>query len=156
MSDSDIATMDEQLVSYNFEVIVEDFQDSLYFTEVSGIGSETEVAEHKIYNAHSGQDIIIKQPGRLKWNDITLKQGITGSNMDVWTWRELVNGDGRAEAKRNGTITMLDHAGGALAQWDFFNAWPSKVSGPQPKSDSNDIALEEMVLVVEYMERLMV
>ena len=123
-----------------------------YFTECSGIGSEHEVAEHKVVSP-SGQQIVMKIPGRLKWNDITLKKGIT-SAMDIWDWRKQVE-DGQVEAARcNGSITMLDQTLSPVAQWDFNRAWPTKVSGPTPKSDSNDISIEELTITFEYIKRV--
>ncbi|MBL8121023.1 MAG: phage tail protein, partial [Anaerolineae bacterium] len=57
------------------------------FTEVGGLGSETEVVEHKV--SRDGIDFVQKIPGRLKWGDITLKRGIT-AEMDMWSWRAKV------------------------------------------------------------------
>lgn len=37
------------------------------------------------------------------------------------------------------------------AQWHFQNAWPSKVSGPQTKSDSNELGINEMTVVPKPM-----
>jgi hypothetical protein len=34
------------------------------------------------------------------------------------------------------------------------NAWPSKISGPAPKADGNEIGIEEIILVCEYTERV--
>src|SRR6266508_1678509 len=59
-----------------------------FFTECSGLGSENEIVEHKVVS-ENGQEVVQKIPGRLKWNDITLKRGIT-SEMDIWKWRALV------------------------------------------------------------------
>src|SRR5438093_634215 len=98
------------------------------FTEISGIGSETEVVEYKESNA-KGQDIIKKMPGRYKWEDITLKRGIT-SNLDMWEWRKSVVDGKISEARKDGTITMYDQTLKAIAKWDFVRAWPSKVTGP--------------------------
>ena len=50
-----------------------------YFTEVSGLGSESEVVDHKIIAKGAKESIIRKIPGRLKWGDITLKRGITAN-----------------------------------------------------------------------------
>ena len=47
-----------------------------------------------------------------------------------------------------------DQTGSEVARWNFERGWPSKVSGPQPKSDSGDISIEEMVIVHEYIERV--
>jgi phage tail-like protein len=95
----------------------------------------------------------MKIPGRLKWEDITLKRGIT-SNMDIWGWRKDVE-DGNVEsARRDGSIIMYDQHLAPVARWDFEKAWPVKVSGPQPKSDSNEIGIEELKITHEYIKRV--
>jgi len=57
-------------------------------------------------------------------------------------------------ARKNCSILMYDRNANVAARWDFVNAWPSKVSGPEVKADSNDFAIEEMVLVHEGMKRV--
>ena len=49
---------------------------------------------------------------------------------------------------------VISAAGNPAARWDFVNAWPSKVTGPEMKTDSNDFAIEEMVLVHEGLKRV--
>jgi phage tail-like protein len=123
-----------------------------YFTECSGIGSEHEVVEHKV-TTPDGHQVIKKIPGRLKWENIVLKRGIT-SSMDIWDWRKQVE-DGQVEqSRRNGSIVMYDQELRPIAQWDFQRAWPVKVSGPQPKTDSNDIGIEEVTIAHEYIRRV--
>ena len=122
-----------------------------YFTEISGLGSENEVVEHKV--VEGGKQKVQKIPGRLKWGDITLKRGIT-AQMDIWEWRKQVE-DGLVDAARtNGSIIMLDQELTPVAQWDFEGAWPSKVSGPQVQSDSNNYGVEELTIVHEYITRV--
>ncbi len=125
-----------------------------YFTECGGIGSETEIAEQKAVN-EKGVQVIMKVPGRLKWSDITLKRGVT-SDMQLWEWRKMVEDGDVGGARKNGSITMFDQTLTPKAKWDFKNAWPSKISGPQPKSDGNDISLEEITIVHEYITRVKV
>lgn len=144
-------TDEDPLVSFNFAIEVQD-EITGFFTEVSGLGSETEVSDHLVMGT-GGQEVVKKIPGRLKWEDITLKRGIT-TNMDIWDWRKTVVEGGVEEARRNGSIVMYDQTGGEVGRWNFERAWPSKVSGPQPKSDSGDISIEELVLVHEYIERV--
>ena len=74
--------------------------------------------------------------------------------MDAWQWRKQVETGGIAGARYNGTITMFDQTGAPKASWNFENAWPSKVSGPAPKADGNEVGIEEFTLVVEYIERV--
>lgn len=142
----------DPLVSAHFMVQVDNFATG-YFLEVGGLGSETEVTDHKVMGA-SNQDIVRKIPGRTKWSDITLKRGIT-SNMEFYDWRKMVEDGMVDEARSNGTITMLDQAGSPIAEWTFENGWPSKVSGPSLKSDSNEIGVEEITIVHEGIERTM-
>ena len=78
-----------------------------YFTECSGLGSEHEVIEHKVVDT-KGKEIIQKIPGRLKWENIVLKRGIT-NNMDIWDWRKKVEDGKVEEARKNGSIVMMDH-----------------------------------------------
>lgn len=123
-----------------------------YFTECSGIGSEHEVVEHKVVTP-DGHQKVMKIPGRLKWGDITLKKGVT-SDMKIWEWRKLVEEGKVEQARANGTITMYDQELAPVAEWTFERAWPTKVSGPTPKSDGNEISLEELTITHEYIKRV--
>ncbi len=122
-----------------------------WFTECSGLGSENEIVEHKA--VADGKQVVQKIPGRLKWNDVTLKRGITGE-MDIWDWRKLVEDGNMATARINATITMMDREGHPKARWDLVNAWPSKVTGPTQKSDANEFGVEEVVIVSEGYKRV--
>ncbi|MCB9437246.1 MAG: phage tail protein [Anaerolineales bacterium] len=122
-----------------------------FFTECSGIGSESEVTEHKVVGPN-GQEIVRKIPGRLKWGDITLKRGIT-SNMDMWDWRQMVAEGTVSSARIDGSVVMYDQEGTEVARWNFEKGWPSKISGPSVKSDSSEIGVEEITIVHEGIER---
>ncbi len=140
----------DPLVGFNFRLELEN-KGSGYFTEVSGLGSENEVIEQKVTDP-KGHEEVKKVPGRLKWGDITLKRGIT-QDMQLWKWRQsVVNGDMKT-ARTNCSIIMMDRNYTDIARWDFKFAWPSKITGPNLKSDSNEFGIEEMVLVHEGIVR---
>ena len=141
---------DDPLIGFHFALDLQG-QVAGYFTEVSGIGSETEVIEQKVVN-EKGVETVLKIPGRLKWGDITLKRGVT-NNLQLWDWRKKVEDGKVKDARRNGSIIMYDQELKEQARWNFLQAWPSKISGPNPKSDSNEIMLEELTLVHEYITR---
>jgi phage tail-like protein len=143
----------DPLIGYQFAVDVGG-KVSGYFTECSGVGSEHEIIEHKVVT-DDGHEYIQKIPGRLKFTDVTLKRGIT-DNLQIWEWRKLVEDGKMSEARKNCSIIMFDRNYEPAARWDFVNAWPSKVSGPSVKSDSNEFGLEELVLVHEGMKRVTV
>ncbi len=141
----------DPLVGFHFSIEIQGAVKG-YFTECSGLGSEHEIIEHKVMSENM-QEIIMKIPGRLKWENITLKRGIT-ANMDIWTWRKQVE-DGQVEgARKDGSVVMYDHLLKEVARWNFTRAWPVKVSGPQPKTDSNEIGVEELTIAHEYINRV--
>jgi phage tail-like protein len=141
---------EDPVVGFHFALDIQG-QVAGYFTEVSGIGSESEVSEQKVVNK-KGVQVVLKVPGRLKWGDVTLKRGVT-SDMQLWTWRKMIEDGDVKGARKNGSIIMFDQSLKPVAQWDFKNAWPSKISGPQPKADGNDISLEDLTIVHEYIVR---
>jgi phage tail-like protein len=124
------------------------------FREVSGLGSENPVIEHWA-GAKSGETVYTKQPGRIKYNDITLKAGLGEDTLKLHKWREKVELGKVAEARTNGTIWMFDQENNPLAKWRFMNAWPSKLSGPSLNANANDTAIEEMTIAVEKLSREM-
>jgi phage tail-like protein len=123
-----------------------------YFTEVSGLGSESEIVEHKIIAKGAKESIIRKIPGRLKWGDIVLKRGIT-KNLDFYNWRKEVEQGGVEKARLDGTIIMYDQTMTPVAEWSFVKGWPSKISGPSLQSDGNAVGIEELTIVHEGIKR---
>ena len=140
----------DPMVGYQFAI---DFGKKVtgYFTECNGLESETEVVEHKVVGPR-GQPIIQKLPGRLKYGNITLKRGIT-ADMEIWTWRQLVEQGKIKDARVPGSIVMYDYNYEEVARWQVANAWPSKVSGPQFKADGNEFGVEELTIVHEGFTR---
>ena len=145
------AGREDPLVSFHFMIDVQG-EITGYFTEVSGLGSESEIIEQKVVN-EKGIEIVKKIPGRLKWGDITLKRGIT-SSLDMWNWRRKVEEGKVSEARKNGSIVMFDQELQEKARWNFVNGWPTKITGPAPKTDSNELGVEELTIAHELITRV--
>jgi len=146
-----MADREDPLVAFKFGLEIEG-KLSGFFTSVTGIGSESEVIEHKIVNPDTGETIIQKIPGRMAWTDITLKRGVT-SSIDIWEWRQQVV-DGKVDdARTNCSVTAYNQANEEIARWNLDNAWPSKVVGPEMDSGSQDYMVEEVTIVHEGMAR---
>ena len=146
-----MADREDPLVAFKFGLEIEG-KLSGFFTSVTGIGSESEVIEHKIVNPDTGETIIQKIPGRMAWTDITLKRGVT-SSIDIWDWRQQVV-DGKVDdARTNCSVTAYNQANEEIARWNLDNAWPSKVVGPEMDSGSQDYMVEEVTIVHEGMSR---
>jgi phage tail-like protein len=122
------------------------------FRECTGLGSENEIVEYKA-SGPRGEFVVKKVPGRMKWNNVTLKRGITDS-MDMWQWRKLVEQGDVDGARKNGSIVMFDQKGTEVARWNFVNAWPSKLNGPTANANNNEVAIEELELTHEGYERV--
>jgi len=147
-----MADREDPLVAFKFGLEIEG-KLSGFFTTVGGIGSESEVVEHKIVNPDTGETIIQKIPGRLTWTEVTLKRGVT-SSIDVWQWRQEVV-DGKVDdARTNCSIIAFNQANEEIARWNFDMAWPSKVTGPDMDSGGTDYMVEEMTIVHEGMTRV--
>ncbi len=148
-----MAGIEDPLVAFKYGLEIEG-KLSGYFTQVSGIGSETEVVEHKIVS-EKGETIIQKIPGRLTWNPVTLKRGVT-SVLDIWNWRKDVVQGNIEKARTNCSIIAYSQDNKPLARWEFTRAWPSKVVGPEMDSGSTNYMVEEVTIVHEGMERVSV
>lgn len=141
----------DPLVGFHYAVEIQGMVKG-YFTECSGLGSEHEVIEHKVVDER-GKEVMRKIPGRLKWENVTLKRGITDA-MDIWDWRKMVEDGDVESARANGSIVMFNQELSEVARWNFESAWPVKVTGPQVKSDSNEIGIEELSIAHEGLWRV--
>jgi phage tail-like protein len=150
LSDRDSALTEDPLLGFNF-ILELDGAVAGMFTECSGIGSEHEIVEHKVVDTQ-GHEVVRKLPGRLKWQDISLKRGMT-SDLQIWAWRESVLKGAMKDARKNISISMLDREYQPVAKWHFTNAWPTKVTGPNFKSDDNSFGVEEISICHEGMYR---
>ena len=147
-----MADREDPLVEFKFGLEIEG-KLSGFFTNVEGIGSETEVVTQKVQNTETGETMIQQIPGRLTWTPVTLKRGVT-SSMDIWEWRQSVVEGDIDGARTNCSIIAYDQANAEIARWNFENAWPSKVVGPQMDSGSTTYMMEDVTIVHEGVERV--
>jgi phage tail-like protein len=145
-----VSSREDPLVGFHFGIEVQGVVTG-YFTECTGIGSENEVVEHKVVD-ETGREYIHKIPGRLKWENVTLKRGLT-SDLQFWEWRDQIVQGQVESARKNGSIIMFNQQFSEVARWNFENAWPVKITGPQPKSDSNEYSIEELTIAHEGIYR---
>jgi len=122
------------------------------FRECTIVTAEHEPAEYKFADAN-GAPNYYAVPGRMKFGHITLKRGLT-DDMQGWIWRKEVEDGHVTSARVNGSILMKDQDGTTIAEFNFTNAWPLKVSGPAPNANSSDLAMEEIELICEQVLRV--
>ena len=143
-----MATRKDPFVNFNFLVEIDGITRAA-FHEVGGLDSSVEVIEHR----EGGQNITtMKLPGQVKYSAISLKWGMS-DDTDLYLWhRQWVDGD-PAALRKNGSIVLLDRQGQEKARWNFFNAWPTKWTGPSFSAEANDIAIESLELAHEGLVR---
>lgn len=147
-----MAEREDPLVAFKFGLEIEGKLTG-FFTQVGGIGSETEVVQQKVVNSETGETIIRQIPGRLTWTPVSLKRGVT-SSIDIWEWRQMVV-DGKVDdARTNCSVIAYSQDNTEIARWNFENAWPSKVVGPDMDSGSTDYMVEDVTIVHEGVERV--
>jgi phage tail-like protein len=147
-----MAEREDPLVAFKFGLELEGKM-SGYFTQVGGIGSESEVVQHKVVNSETGETIMQQIPGRLSWTPVTMKRGVT-SAMDIWKWRQMVVEGKIKDARTNCSIIAYDQENKEIARWNFTNAWPSKVVGPEMDAGSTNYMIEDVTIVHEGVERV--
>ncbi|HET9809270.1 MAG TPA: phage tail protein [Candidatus Limnocylindria bacterium] len=115
-----------------------------YFRSVAGLSVEIEVVEFR----EGGQnEVTHKLPGRVKYPNLVLKQGFTGSAGDLLKWTLRIAA-GTPEAK-NGSIAVYDAKGQPVATYTIANAWPVKWEGPDFDASSNEVAIETIEIAHE-------
>jgi phage tail-like protein len=138
------------LTTFSFHVELDGI-DIGAFKEASGVDSETEIVEYK-ETTKDGKMLIRKLPGAMKWSDITLKKRIDNKK-DLWDWRKEVEQGDIDSARRNGSIVLYDSTAKEVARWNFMNGWPSKWKGADLNAGENAVAVEEITITHEGMER---
>jgi phage tail-like protein len=123
------------------------------FREASGFGSEHEIIEQK-EQGPKGQTIIRKIPGSLKFQNITLKRGMT-SNEEMWKWRQLIIDGKVQDARQDGSIVGYDEEGNEKIRFNFRRGWPSKWESSGLNAGGNEPMIESIEITHEGLERVL-
>ena len=119
--------------------------DVMSFQEVSGLDVEVQPIEYR----HGDNKVFstIKMPGIKKYGNITMKKGVFAKDNKFWDWLNQIKMN---TIKRIPiTISLLDEAGAPTMVWTLTNAWPTKITGTDLKSDGNEVAVESIEIAHE-------
>ena len=115
------------------------------FTECSGLNIDREAIE---YREGGLNDYIHVLPGRIKYQHIVLKRGMTKSK-ELWDWFKGSLQAGKVEY-RNMTIKLYswDSAdeNAPIRTWNITDADPVKWTGATFNADQNAVAIETLEL----------
>lgn len=121
------------------------------FRECTGLDAEMTVIEDTTIDAQ-GHPIIRKAPGPKKWSNITMKRGVDGST-SLYKWYEEISKAGPEQSRVDGFIELCDYSGKPVARWKFIRGWPLKYVGASLDPKSSEIAVEEIQIAHEGLER---
>ncbi|MGH9561712.1 MAG: phage tail protein [Terracidiphilus sp.] len=132
------------LPKFYFKVDIGDQKD-VPFQEISGLDTETQPIEYRAGN--SKEFSTLKMPGIKKTGNVTLKKGVFAKDNKFWDWYNQIKLN---TIKRvTVTIQLCDEAGSPTMVWTLANAWPTKITGTDMKSDGNEVAVETLEVAHE-------
>jgi phage tail-like protein len=131
------------LPKFSFSVSIDGAVTS--FQEVSGLDIEAQVIEYRAGDSKGFSTI--KMPGIQKSGNVTLKKGVFAKDNAFWTWfkQNTMNTIKRVTV----VISLLDQTGAPTMVWTLANAWPTKITGTDLKSDGNEVAVETIEVAHE-------
>lgn len=86
-------------------------------------------------------------PGIAKVRNVTLKKGIFVGDNNFWQWYSAI----KMNTVKRATITikLMDESGNSTMTWTLNNAFPTKVTGTDLKSEGNEVAIETIEIAHE-------
>ncbi len=117
------------------------------FSEISGLESEVKPIEYR----HGDSKVFspIKMPGLRSVGNVTLKKGIFTKDSIFWDWFD----QSKLNIIKRMTviINLLDENTAPKMTWTLTNAWPTKLTGTDLKSDSSEVAIESLEIAYETL-----
>jgi phage tail-like protein len=117
------------------------------FQEVTGLEAEAQVIEYRAGNSPIFAPI--KMPGLQKFGNVTMKKGIFVTDSALWTWFSSISMN--TIARSTIVVSLLDQTGAPQYKWTLNNAFPTKITGTDLKSDGNEVAVESVEVAFETM-----
>lgn len=134
------------LPKFYFSVTLGD-NDAVSFQEVDGLESETQSIEYR----HGNSPVFypIKMPGLGRVGNVTMRKGIFVNDSTFWDWYNEIKMN--TIARRTVVISLLDEEGSPKTTWTLNNAWPTKITGTDLKSEGNEVAVESVEIAYETL-----
>lgn len=129
-------------------------------SEVSGLDIELEVTEVAQQLA-SGQYSQRKAFSKPKWvGELTVKRlaPLDATQDALWKWFTTIRDKGMAATsitsqRKNGSVVIYDSTLKEVARWNFYDAWPSKISQDTVTVTGNEPVFETITIQHEKLER---
>lgn len=134
------------LPKFYFQVKIGDTE--VAFQEVSGLDVEAQIIEYR--HGNSKEFSTVKMPGIKKSGNVTLKKGVFVKDNSFWDWFSQISMN--TIERKTVVISLLDEGGNPTMVWTLNNAWPTKITGTDMKSDGNEVAVETIEVAHEGLK----
>lgn len=132
---------------FRFEVDLGTELKGVAFQEVSGMDVENQIIEYR--KSNSPLFSAEKMPGIKKYGNVTMKRGVFVNDNSFWNWHKEVSMN--VIKRRTVLIKLLDEGGKVTMQWQLDNAWPTKITSTDLKSDGNEVAIDTVEIAHEQL-----
>lgn len=132
---------------FRFEVDLGTILTGVAFQEISGLDAETQVIEYR--KSNSPLFSTEKMPGIAKYGNVTMKRGVFVNDNTFWDWYAQITMN--TIARQTVIIKLLDENGDTTMQWTLNNAWPTKITSTDLKSDGNEVAIDTLEIAHEQL-----
>jgi phage tail-like protein len=133
--------------NYNFHLNIPGIQ-SASFTECIGLGIRVEPISYREAGAGS---IVRMIPGPVRNGLVTLRYGLTDST-DMWKWMQA-SAQGKVVRVQASIMFLKDDGSSEAMRYNLGNAWPCQWSAAPLDALGREIAIEEMQLAFDSIER---
>lgn len=134
------------LPKFHFEVDIGKFK-KVAFQEISGMDVENQIIEYRASNSKLFSPV--KMPGLVQYGNITMKRGVFVNDNNFWKWHRDIKMN--LVKRQTVMIKLLNEKGKATMHWRLHNAWPTKITGTDLQSDSNEVAIETIEIAHEQL-----
>ena len=139
---------DDPFRNFKFRVEIDGVAEAA-FSEVAIGETSTEAIDYREGNEPNH---VRKLPGMTKYGNITLKRGVTDSQV-IYQWHKDIV-DGKIGDKRKSiAIVVIDEAGKDKARFVVSECWPTKYDPSDLNGKGNEVFIELLELVNEGIER---
>jgi len=135
------------LPKFNFSVSITGLADNIAFQAVNGLDAPETPVEYRAGNSKAFSTA--KMPGIHLPSNVTLKKGVFINDNTFWDWFSQIKLN--TIKRQSVTIRLLDQSGTPSMTWHLANAWPTRITGTDLKSDTTKVAVDSIEFAYETL-----
>lgn len=121
------------------------------FKEVEGLNVTVDVVDYREGSEPTTNPHLL--PGLSHYGPLILRYGVTQDCQEMWGWMEKVLAGHMDSARRSMSVIILDSEGNDVVRYNLVEAWPSGWSLGKLDSVGRSMAIEELVIQYEGLDR---